>query len=132
MDGRVLPAVDALLKEQYHIHFVDQPTEPGPDKFLAHGDAAALDSMKKKVEISVNGHGSRLVAVIGHQACAGNPVSDEEHFSDMKKAVEIVKGWGLPAEVIGVWVTINPETNEAKAAKYEESLEITPFAKTES
>jgi carbonic anhydrase len=129
MDGRVIPAVDGLLKKQYNIHFVDQPTVPGPEKFLAEADEAALASMRQKVEISVNGHGSRLIAVVAHQSCAGSPVTDEEHFAYIKKAVEIVKSWQLPAEVIGVWVTIHPETNKATAMKFEETLEIQPFTK---
>jgi hypothetical protein len=37
--------------------------------------------------------------------------------------------WQLPAEVIGVWVTIHPETNKATAMKFEETLEIQPFTK---
>jgi len=42
--------------------------------------------------------------VSGHYDCAGNPVSDEEHISQIRKGVEVISSWGLDVKVIGVWV----------------------------
>ena len=40
----------------------------------------------------------------GHYDCAANPVSDEEHIAQVKKAVEEISSWNLGVKVVGVWV----------------------------
>ena len=60
--------------------------------------------IRKRVEISVNKHGSRLVALVSHHDCAGNPVSKEEHMDQLADAMKVVVEWGLPARVLGLWV----------------------------
>jgi len=34
----------------------------------------------------------------------GKPVSDEEHKSQIKNAVEEILSWNLNAKIVGVWV----------------------------
>ena len=80
--------------------FVDTITEPGVDKNIVD----VVESIKIKVGISINAHKSELVIVSGHFDCAANPVSDEEHILQIKKAVEVISSWNLNAKVIGVWV----------------------------
>jgi len=79
-------------------------TEPGCDKVLAEGPSSVIDAIKEKVLISVGPHHSDLVAVVGHYDCAANPVSKEEHFAQIAKGVELIKSWGLPITVLGLWV----------------------------
>jgi len=40
----------------------------------------------------------------GHYDCAANPVSKEEHLTQIKKSINIIKSWNFPVKVIGVWV----------------------------
>ena len=49
-------------------------------------------------------HGSKTVAIVAHDTCAGNPVSKGEHIAMLLQAAETVRGWELPVEVIGLWV----------------------------
>jgi hypothetical protein len=42
--------------------------------------------------------------VSGHYDCAGNPVSNEEHITQIKKGIEVISSWNLGAKVVGVWV----------------------------
>ena len=99
MDGRVqLPMIN-LIKEKYSVDFVDTITAPGIDKVIFNGD---IESIKKSVIISVSNHKSSHIVISGHFGCAGNPVSDEEHFTHIKKSVEIVTSWNLGVDVIGV------------------------------
>ncbi len=102
MDGRIQLPLAKWIKENYNVDYVDTITEPGVDKKVANNDD--LESMKAKVGISINAHGSSLIVVSGHYDCAGNPVSDEEHIAHIKKGVEVISSWGLDAKVIGVWV----------------------------
>jgi len=104
MDGRTqLPAID-WMKREYGVDFVDQITEPGADGIMSSGDEAGIASIKKRVLISVEKHGSKVVAIVGHHDCAGNPVSKSEHERHVDDAVSLVKSWNLPVQVIGLWI----------------------------
>ena len=63
-----------------------------------------VESIKTKVGISINAHKSELIVVSGYYDCAANPVSDEEHISQIKNAVDEISSWSLNAKVVGVWV----------------------------
>lgn len=102
MDGRIQLPLTKWIKENYSVDFVDTITEPGIDKKVAEN--LDLDSVKNKIGISINAHKSELIVVSGHFDCAGNPVSDEEHISQIKKGVDVISSWTLNAKVIGVWV----------------------------
>jgi hypothetical protein len=90
------------IKENHSIDFVDVITEPGIDRMVAEN--LDLESIKNKVGISINAHKSELIVVSGHYDCAGNPVSDEEHISQIRKGVEVISSWGLNVKVVGIWV----------------------------
>ena len=102
MDGRIQIPINKWIKENYSVDYVDAITEPGVDKKVAEN--TDLESIKTKVGISINAHKSELVVVSGHYDCAANPVSDEEHISQIKNAVKVISSWNLNAKVIGVWV----------------------------
>jgi len=109
MDGRIQIPLANWIKENHSVDYVDAITEPGVDKKVS-GDSD-LDSIKSKVAISINAHKSGLIVVSGHFDCAGNPVSNEEHFTQIKKSVEVISSWNLGVNVIGVWVDENWKVN---------------------
>ena len=102
MDGRIQIPITMWIKQNFPVDYVDTITEPGVDKKVA--DNSDLESIKAKVGISINAHKSSLIVVSGHFDCAGNPVSDDEHISQIKKGIEVVKSWNLGVDVVGVWV----------------------------
>ena len=105
MDGRVQDAVKDYIKKNYNVDYVDMVTEPGPNKILAdNSDKIIIENIKKRVEVSTNHHGSKVVAIVGHFGCAGNPVEKEEQIKHLKKAEETVKSFGFPVEIILLWV----------------------------
>jgi carbonic anhydrase len=105
MDGRVQDAVKNYMKDNYGVDYVDMVTEPGPNKILADNlDSAVIENIKKRVEISVGHHGSKIIAVVGHFGCAGNPTEKEEQIQHLKKAEVTVKGFGFDAEIVLLWV----------------------------
>jgi hypothetical protein len=104
IDGRVqLPMIN-WIKEKYSVDFVDTITAPGIDKVIFDGD---VESIRKSVMISISNHKSSHIVISGHFGCAGNPVSEDEHFIHIKKSVDIVNSWNLDADVIGVWIDEN-------------------------
>ena len=109
MDGRIQIPISNWIKENYSVDFVDTITEPGVDKVLV--DNPNNESIKNKVSISINAHKSKLVVVSGHYECAANPVSDDEHISQIKKDVETISSWNLGVEVVGVWVDSSWKVN---------------------
>ena len=102
MDGRIQIPLAKWIKENHSIDFVDVITEPGVDRMVAEN--LDLESIKTKVGISINAHKSKLIVVSGHYDCAGNPVSNEEHISQIRKGVEVISSWGLNVKVVGIWV----------------------------
>jgi carbonic anhydrase len=107
MDGRVQDAVKDYMKNNYGVDYVDMVTEPGPDKIICNKescDLAVIEDIKKRVGISVQHHGTKVVAIVGHEGCAGNPAPKEEHILQLKKCKEAVGGFGFPIEIVLLWV----------------------------
>lgn len=108
MDGRAQLPVINWMKSKYDLDFIDMITEPGPDKMLAQGTPAQVKSIKSRVLISVNAHGSETILVAGHHDCAGNPVPKEEHIRQVKECVKDLQSWKLPVKnIIGAWINDN-------------------------
>lgn len=105
MDGRVqVPAMN-WLKQKYALDYIDTITEPGPDKMLIQGKPEQVESIKSRVLISVNAHGSETIFIAAHHDCAGNPVSREEHIKQVRECVKVIKSWKLPVKtIIGAWI----------------------------
>ena len=101
IDGRVQLPMISWIKDRYSVDFVDTITAPGIDKVIFDDD---VESIKKSLMISISNHKSSHVVISGHFGCAGNPVSDEDHFIHIKKSVEIINSWNLDADVVGVWL----------------------------
>ncbi len=104
MDGRTQEPIISWAKKTFGVNYVDAITEPGPDKILAEGPDTLVESIKNRVMISVNKHGSQNVIMVSHHDCAGNPVSKEEHLDQLKKSVDVISSWDLGVKIIGVWI----------------------------
>ena len=104
MDGRVQEPVNEWLKKHKGVDYVDEITEPGPIKALSEGDPVVSESIRNRVLISAGKHNSKIIAVIGHHDCAGNPLPKEEQVRQILKAIEVVRSWGTGADVIGLYV----------------------------
>ncbi len=104
MDGRVQAPVAAWLKQHAQADYIDTITEPGPDHILADAVAESLESIRRRVLVSVEKHGSRTVAIVGHHDCAGYPVSRQEHCESVLRSVEMIASWALPVRILGLWV----------------------------
>lgn len=118
MDGRVQHPVRDFMQKKYKVDHVDTITEAGPDGILAaNQDKLALESIKRRVEVSTGKHGSKHIAIVGHHDCAGNPVDKEAHLAHIRSAIKTVKSWGVKAEVIGLWVDDKWKVSEVKYIK---------------
>lgn len=104
MDGRIQDLVAAWIKQQAGVDYVDMITEPGADRVLTQEWPSIIEHIKRKVVVSVHNHGSKLVALVAHDDCAGNPVSKERHAEQILQGLELLNGWGLDTRLLGLWV----------------------------
>ncbi|MDQ5846186.1 MAG: hypothetical protein M3539_12930, partial [Acidobacteriota bacterium] len=78
--------------------------EPGPDKVFSEGLAPVIEEMMRKVLFSVRHHFSEVVALVGHDHCAANPASREEHIQQILDGVEVILSYNLHVRVLGLWL----------------------------
>jgi hypothetical protein len=104
MDGRTQLPVNDFLKERYGVDYVDTITEPGPEGILVGSGTALASSIRTRVAISVEKHGSKAVALVAHHDCAGNPVSEEQRKEQAVRALDAIQSWGFGVEVLALWV----------------------------
>ena len=105
MDGRTQIPVIEWIRKHYGVDYVDMITDPGPDAILAEDtDVQTIESIKRKVGISIGEHGSRFIVVVGHYDCAGNPVDMHTHLAQIRSAIGTIASWGFNAQVLGIWI----------------------------
>ena len=107
MDGRAQEVVAEFGRRRFGALFPDTITEAGLVGSLAKDspDQSLIDSIKNKLNISLEKHHSKGVIVQGHQECAGNPVEDEKHKDDIRKSVQLIKSLiNSSIPVMGVFV----------------------------
>ena len=113
MDGRVQLPVIEYMKNKFGVDYIDMITEPGPIKYLAeNSDKMTVESIRKRTEISAVKHGSKVVAIVGHDDCAGNPVERDIQVEQIKKSIELAKSWGLAVQLLSLFVNKHWEVEE--------------------
>ncbi len=115
MDGRVQEPVIRYMKSRYAADYVDMITEAGPNKILAEGtDDFLVASIRRRYDVSVDKHDSKIVAIVGHYDCGGNTAGKIQQLKEIKMSCDFVSTWQSHVEVIGLWVDENWTVNEIK------------------
>ena len=111
MDGRVQKPVVEYMEKSFNVDYVDMITEPGPNKILSEGkDVDIIGSLREKVKISVEKHGSETIIIAAHYDCAGNPADEDMQKKHLRKAVGVIASWGFPVKrIIALWLNENFE-----------------------
>jgi len=113
IDGRTQEPVIDFMKQKYGIDGVDMVTFPGVDGVISSsGNLDAITLIQTAVSISIEKHGSRIIAVVGHYDCAGNPGNREHHHAHIGKAVQLVSSWNFDAEIVGLYVNDKRQVEE--------------------
>lgn len=113
MDGRIQSAIIEYMQNTYEYEYVDMITAAGPSLVLAENTKKDLiENIKFRLNISVEKHFSKVVAVVGHFDCAAIIMSDEEQMEVVKKATDLVETWHDDLEVIGLWVSSDLEVTK--------------------
>jgi len=116
MDGRVQFPVLEYLKKNFDVEFFDAANEAGPLRILTdRTDKCRLISLKDQIAISLEKHGSRFIAVVGHHDCAGNPQGREGQEKQMDEALRYLSSaFGEDVFYVALWVNEKWEVEEYK------------------
>ncbi|HEX2170771.1 MAG TPA: carbonic anhydrase, partial [Nitrososphaera sp.] len=88
IDGRTQQPVINYIKQNYAVDVVDLITFPGADAIFSNEMRNMEASLAKhSASISIEKHNSRIMAVVGHYDCAGNPGDKNYHYSQIRKAL---------------------------------------------
>jgi hypothetical protein len=105
IDGRTQEPVINFMKKKYDIDGVDMVTFPGADGiFSVRENLDKIEIIRRSVSISIEKHHSRIIAVVGHFDCAGNPGDKEHHYAHIRKALHEVSSWNFDAQIAGYYV----------------------------
>ena len=103
------------MKQNYSVDGVDMVTFPGADGLFSNEKySGEIALIRRAVSISIEKHGSRIIAIVGHYDCAGNPGDREHHFMHIRKAMQEVSSWNFNAQVIGLYVNDKRAIEEVK------------------
>ena len=111
MDGRVQLPVQHWIKKEYKVDFVDVITEAGMNAVLANKHQN-IQLIKRSIKVSIELNKSKLLCVVGHYDCRGNPVDYETHIKQIKAAVKRLKTIVGKIKVVGLWVNDSWEVEE--------------------
>lgn len=92
IDGRIQQPLNEWVTSRLGVEYLDTITEPGPEAMLTATDEQSLSGVLEKVAISQRAHGSSTLVIAAHSDCAGNPVSDEEHRSQLQQGLARLAG----------------------------------------
>ena len=56
------------------------------------------------LNLSVNAHASRVVAIVAHHDCAAFPASRDQHLAALVKCADVIESWLFPVRVLTLWV----------------------------
>jgi carbonic anhydrase len=102
IDGRIQRPLDEWVRNHLDVEYLDTITEPGPEAVLTTTGERCLEVLLEKVQISQQAHGSATLVIAGHADCAGNPVSAEEHRSQLRQSATRLAGWLPNTRIIAV------------------------------
>jgi hypothetical protein len=104
IDGRVLAPLIDWASETFGVEAVDIVTEPGVDGCLPD----RIEDLTRRLSPSLTAHGSHDVVLAGHEDCAGNPVSADEHRSCLAlSAAALSEALGPDVSVVPVYLHLD-------------------------
>lgn len=113
MDGRVQLPVIEHMRARFGVPYVDNITEPGPVRALGDaGHEETAESIVRRVGVSVEDHGSEVIAVVAHHDCTVNRLEKESQLKQLARSADLISGRFPQVRVLGVWVDESGDVRE--------------------
>ncbi len=113
MDGRVQLPVIEYLQDRFTVEHVDSITEAGPNLLLAkRTNDDVVQSILRRLRISLERHASVGIALAGHHGCAGNPATRQEQEQQLVAGTAFLRSQYPTVPIIGLWVDENWDVHE--------------------
>ena len=106
MDGRPQRKVMDYLTTSLGVRYIDTITTAGLVRHLAE-PTDRTSRLMADLDVSVEAHGSRKIAVAAHHDCAGNPASDSTQKHQVGAAIVRLADAHPGLEVVGLWLGEN-------------------------
>lgn len=113
MDGRIQEPLINFIKKRYDLRYIDTITEAGPCRVISENtDLTLIESINRRISISINIHKSKIIFISGHYDCAGNPVGKKIQIQQIKKCEEILSVKHPRIKIVKLWVNSNWKVEE--------------------
>ncbi len=108
MDGRVQLPVNDAVRSIFGVTCVDTITEAGIVKFLSdETDAPETQVALANIQISLEKHGSKGIAIAAHDDCAGNTHCEQTQKQQLARAVTFLKTHFPTTKIVGLWLGLD-------------------------
>ena len=114
IDGSTQGVVIDYMKQKYNIEGVDMQRFRVDGLFSNEQNSTEIALIRRAVSISIERHGSQIIALVGHYDCAGNPGDREHHNKHIQRAMQEVSSWNFNEEVIVLYVNEKREIEVVK------------------
>ena len=113
-DGRVQYPVMDYLKKHFEIEFFDAANEAGPLRTLCKkSDKCRLITLKEQIRTSLEDHGSKFIALVGHHDCNDNPGNRAFQESQLDESLDYLqRSFGTDITYVGLYVNEKWEVEE--------------------
>lgn len=103
IDGRTHEPLVAWARRRFGVDHVDLVTQPGADRTLNSCPEQICDDIRDRIQVSITAHRSTNIIITGHDDCAANPTSPDEHRQHITQAIAEIETWNL-GPVVGAWI----------------------------
>jgi len=113
-DGRVQMPVLNYLKSSTDIEYFDSANEAGPLRTLTkNSDKCRLITLKEQIRTSLEEHGSRFIALVGHHDCTDNPGDRSFQEGQLDECLDYLqRAFGTGITYVGLYVNEHWEVEE--------------------
>ena len=106
MDGRIQKCVYEYVSQRENAEYVDTITLAGPSKVIDQNlRQGIIENLKYRLNISINGHKSSYVSVVGHFDCAAIEEDDITQQEYIVNSAKMIQEWYPNVTVEALWVT---------------------------
>jgi carbonic anhydrase len=113
IDGRVHLPLISFMQRRFGVRYVDLVNEPGVVAVLSREpDSQRSAFIFSKVDVSVSKHAPKAIAIVAHDDCAGNPVSEREQRRQLSDSYRQLKARYPDQSLYALWIDKNWTVHE--------------------